>query len=270
MADKAQGAISGAAGGAALGTAIAPGYGTAIGAVAGGLYGLFSTPDDYTSPSFSDINLQSENPELYAQLLQLRAIQSQAQREYDTRRMGMTAQEESDYYKGMANSRDVQSSQGLLGTSVGNSQMTNTNNLLRGAIADRALKEREQLFGNLQSATQNNFNGTNQALQEIMALKSGAGQMNYNQGLQQTQGNTAFIQSGLNAYQTANNNDQNNQFRQQLLNQSPFAGYGGPGGYGNPYAPVPQSNFSQPQMNPYSQGVPGYGYQRANLGSYTY
>ncbi len=259
MASKLGGAASGAVGGAATGAAIGGPYGAAIGAVGGGLYGLFSTTDDYTSPSFSDINLASENPELYQQVLQLRALQQQAQSAYNARRIGMTDLEQRDLAQGLSNSRDIQSSQGLLGSSVGNSQMADTNARLRGSIANRALQEQGQLFGQLQGATQNAYNGTNQALQEIMAQKMGQSQMNYQQGLAQTQGNTQFIQSGLNAYQTADQNNQNNAFRQQLMQNSPFygQGYGGPAYNSLPLAAPPQQNY-----NPYSQGIPGYNQER--------
>lgn len=263
MADKGMGAVSGAAGGAALGGSVGGPYGAAIGAVGGGLYGFFSTPDDYVSPSFSDINLQSENPELYAQILQLRAIQKQATDAYNARRLGMTDLEQRDLAAGLSNSRDIQSSQGLLGSSVGNSQMADTDARLRGAIANRALQEQGQLFGQMQGAAQGNFSATNQALNEIMAAKQGAAQMNYKTGMDQNAGNTAFIQSGLNAYQTASNNQNNEAFRQQLLQNSPYynSGYGGPVYNSIPLA-APQQNY-----NPYSAGVPG---NQPRLGNYSY
>lgn len=266
MASQLGGAASGAVGGAATGAAIGGPYGAAIGAIGGGIYGALSTPDDYTSPSFSDINLANENPELYQNILQLRALQQQAQTAYNARRLGMTDQEQRDLSQGLSNSRDVQSSQGLLGSSVGNSQLADTNARLRGSIANRALQEQGQLYGQLQGATQNSYNATNQALQEIMAQKTGGAQLNYQQGLAQTQGNTQFIQSGLNSYQTANNNANNEAFRQQMLQNSPFYGQGG---YGGPvYNSLPIANPSM-SYNPYSSGTPGVSAQ-PSLGNYNY
>ncbi len=263
MADKAKGALSGAAGGAATGAAIGGPYGAVIGGVAGGLYGLFSTPDDYISPSFSDINLQSENPELYAQLLKLRAVEALAKQEYDTRRQGATYQEEQDYARGLSNSRDIQASQGLLGTSVGNSQMTATNNQLRGAIAERALREKEALYNNYQQAAMQNFNATRQGLMDVMGQRTGAAEMNYKNGLAEQEGNNQFIYNGLRAYQTADQNQANLAYQQQLQQNSPFGQGYGTYGYG---ASIPQANYEMPTMNPYSQGVPGMSQPQYGLG----
>ncbi len=174
MANKFQKGLGLAGTGAMAGTAIAPGIGTAIGAGAGFLAGqLFGDDPQPEAPLFSDINLQTENPELYAQLMQYDAAIKQAQDAYRARSGGILPQEQRYLDQSLNQQREQQAGLGILGSGTANNQQAQMQMQLRDAIAQRAFQEQQAMQQNIQGMMGNRFNMSRQALNDVMQQRMG-------------------------------------------------------------------------------------------------
>lgn len=198
MPNKFQKAAGGASTGAAIGSVI-PGVGTAVGAGIGGLLGFFMGSDkepEYISPSFADINLKNENPELYAELMRLQAMSDQAEAMYNQRRAGMTYSERQGLEEAMGNQAQQQANQGLLGSSAGAAMQADAEARLRDQIQQRAFQEQQALFGNMAQQRAAKANALMAAQNQIMGLKTHGADINYNQAMAEEQAANQFY-SGL-------------------------------------------------------------------------
>ncbi len=173
MASSGQKALSGAASGAGLGFQIGGPIGAALGGIGGGILGLFSGSDPkIVAPTFADIDLAKENPELYGRLQQQDALIKQAQSLYDQRRQSITPNEDRMYRDYLAqNGRNLQGS-GLAGTSDGMALANNAARTYQDQLADRIYKEKLGLFDNLQNTSVRGYDMNRQALGDVMQTKN--------------------------------------------------------------------------------------------------
>lgn len=189
----------------------------AIGA-AGQIAGMLEDSPEYKAQSFRDINLQNENPDLYAETLKMRMAADEAERMYTARRSGATQAEQRELGQGLARSQEILANQGLLGSSVGTSQMADTESRLRGAIAERALREQQALYQQAQAARGNVFNAMRGMQGDVMNERNRAAQINYGdqQGESQAQNQffSGLFNSGANLAGQAYLGDQMNAYRQ--------------------------------------------------------
>lgn len=231
------GALGGAGFGAGVGSFV-PGIGTAIGAGIGALGGLFGGlfgGDDPESPSYSDIDLAKEDPELYKRIQQNDALIRQYQQAYDMRRAGMTDMEGRGLNSSISQLGSQQANLGLLGTSTGAAQMADYQNQLRGAIQDRAYREQMGLLQGLSGQQNQGYNMTRNALNDAMQARMGQ----YNNQIRQVDNNNEFWKGlgsmgasmyGLNQYRGLMNPgsiDPSISPNNPILNQN---GFGGPTG----------------------------------------
>lgn len=185
--------------GAGIGMMVGGPIGAAIGGGLGFLGGLFSGSDkepEYVSPSFADINLQNENPELYAELMRMQAMSDQAEQMYNQRRAGMTYGERQGLNEAMSNQAQQQANQGLLGSSAGAAMQADAEARLRDQIQQRAFQEQQALFNNLAQQRAAKANALMAAQNQIMGLKTHGADVNYNQAMAEDQAANQFY-SGL-------------------------------------------------------------------------
>lgn len=173
------------------------------GAGAGGaLAGLFSGSSDV--PNYSDIDLKKDNPELWKQLQELKALTSEYERLYSQRRQGQTAAEKIQVEDSRSQLKDQLSNRGLVGSSAGAGMMGDYEARLQAAIAERAFQEEQQLLAALQNSRASYMNmltgGQQMAMQPMMA-EYGA-QMGEDQA--RNQFFSGLFNSGLNLYASKN------------------------------------------------------------------
>jgi len=251
LANKWQKGLGGAGYGAQIGAGvgtIVPGIGTlvggGIGAGVGFLGGLLGGDDEeLQSPMFSDINLARDNPELWARIQQNDFQIQAAQRALNSRRAGMTAQEQYGLNDAQSNLGAQQSWRGTLGSSTGVAQQADLEGRLRAQIAERAYKEQLGLMANVQGLHQQQFQDTRAGLQDVMGAMRG---QNQNAQAEQTAGNQ-FWSGGFNSGMNAIGNMQNQNALESIYGNNPYASY-------NPLASMqtPQAPAYQPQ---YTLGV---------------
>ncbi len=230
-----------------------PGYGTAIGAGLGFIGGLLGGDDEeLQSPMFSDISLARDNPELWARIQQNDLQIQAAQRALDSRRAGMTAQEQYGLNDARSTLGAQQSWRGTLGSSTGVAQQADLEGRLRAQIAERAYKEQLGLMANVQGLHQQQFQDTRAGLQDVMqAMQYG----NKNAQAEQIAGNQ-FWSGGFNSGMNAIGNMQNQNALESIYSAQPP-------GYGGRTAPV--------YMPSYSSGSSPLGFQPGyGLGTPTY
>ena len=166
MASAVQAGLSDAVAGAGAGSFLGP-YGAAIGAGAGGLLGLLfggsSTP---TAPTFSDINLEQDNPTLWAQLQNQQNVVNQIQQLYTQRAQGMTPQEQQQYNQQMGQTGQALAHSGMAGTSQGLAQSNQASQNYLNNIAQRIMQQQQTLGSELTGAQQGLTNATAQGLQQ--------------------------------------------------------------------------------------------------------
>jgi hypothetical protein len=269
MAFDSGGAFGGAASGAAAGTAVAPGWGTAIGAGVGAITGgLFGGHKSYQSPHFSDIDLQRENPELWAQLQSLGAMADHAEALYNQKVQNDAIDQARQVGQGVASVNDRLAHSGLLGTSAGLSNASDSESRLRTAIAQKAYMEQQQALQQAQSLRSNYLNQYSAAQQGAMAPLQQQAQINFQNDNANSAARNQFISGGLsalgNAYGQYNNQQNMNAQRadDRAFYSTLYGGgtaapaYGAPASYGvTSYSGVPSSSVYYPG----GSGYPSYG-----------
>ncbi len=249
MASSGQKALGGASSGAGLGFEIGGPVGGAIGAGLGGLFGLFSGSDPkIVAPTFADIDLAKENPQLYGRLQQQDALIKQAQGLYDQRRQSITPNEDRMYRDYLAqNGRNLQGS-GLAGTSDGMALANNAARTYQDQLADRIYKEKLGLFDNLQNASNQGYNMNRQALGDVMQAKNAQMGVNENYLNNSNQMWSGLFNGGLSALGQGINTANLREVPQLPASYGAFpAGYsygapgqfissGGPTGVAGPYS----------------------------------
>ena len=188
------GSILGTGLGAVGGSFFGPAGTMAGAAIGGGAGGLFDSNDvgPYRSPSFADIDLAKENPELYAELMKVSAAADQAQRLYDQRNRGMNEMEVQQLAAGRANMSNNLANRGLLGTSAGLAAETGAEGQIRAQIAARAFQEQQALAQAAQQAHQGLFQDYMQAQNQVMNPMHQAAQANWENQNAINQGNNQF------------------------------------------------------------------------------
>lgn len=209
----------------------------------GSLVGMFTGNDD--APTYADINLQRDNPDLWRELQQLQAMSKEYERLYARRQMGPTAQEKAQAEQGRSRNEEQLATRGMLGSSTGNRLQADYNAQIMNAIQQRAFQEQQQLLAAQMQAKQAYAQQFGQAQQG--ALQAAMGQFQNKQQGHQAQ----------------------NQFFGGLFNA-------GVGMMGNQmYADQMNAAQAKARPNYYSQGVPGaapsyamapvYDYSQMNL-----
>ena len=174
------------ASGAGIGASFGGPIGAAFGGGVGFLAGLFSGSDEepqYISPSFADINLATENPELYKELMRMQASANEAERMYNQRRQGMTYTERAGLNEGLSNQVQQQANQGLLGSSAGAAMQADMEARLRDQIQRRAYQEQMGLFQNMAQQRAQQAGVLSGAQNQIMGLKTHGADQDYNQAM---------------------------------------------------------------------------------------
>lgn len=138
--------------------------GIMAGAGLGGALGGALEPNDHP-PTYADINLKKENPELWKELQRLRAINKEYESLYARRAQGPNSAELIAKEDALARGRDVQNSKGTLGSSAGVQMQADLENRVMASIQERAAAEQERLL-----------NGQRQSEAQYMEALSGAQQ----------------------------------------------------------------------------------------------
>lgn len=266
---------TGAGIGASFGGPIGAGVGGGLGLLAGLFMGGDQEVEPYQAPSFSDINLKKENPDLYKELMVLKQQETMAEDAYNARRAGPTALEQQQIRDAQAGAASNASARGLLGTSVGQSSQQSAENRIRNEIMDRAYQEAQQLQGVANQRQLQYMQGLGGAQNAVMQNKLHEAEINHGQAIQEDQAGNQFysglfnaglsgIANGLNSYNYQNTANANPYSMPKALSQGPndFASHAW-----SPTAPTPPIPYLGTYMPPASasgpmfpqQLQPGYG-----------
>lgn len=247
---KNQASTIGAVGGGVAGSFFGP-AGTVVGAgVGGALGGMLGKDNSFSAPSFSDIDLASANPQLWAELQRMNATVGEAERLYNARRQGPSELELRQYGQARSNMQDQQAQQGLLGTSAGLSAEADSDARLQGAIRERAFQEQQSLFNNMAQQRAAYEQAIMGAQNQIVNPQMQAAQINYQQAQENDAARNQFY-SGLataGAGMYANNQNMAAMDKRMAQQQAMYPSIYQPN-Y-NPYGAPPASPGYQ-----YSQGV---------------
>lgn len=205
--------VSQGAQGAVAGSSFGP-IGAAIGGGLGFLGGIFTggdTPDlpdfqyskeSLASPDFQDINIKSQNPEMYAQLMQNQQLLHDMQSHLSQLREGPTASEQQQYHDYMAQQAAGQAGSGTAGSPMGNAMMADSAARLQNAQRDRAFQEYTQMQGQVAGQSNQNINQMYNAQNQVMGQQNAnrqASMMRDEYMRQQQMGNYAQAQQAASA-----------------------------------------------------------------------
>ncbi len=172
-----------AAGLGATGWSLGGPVGGAVGAGLGFLFGSDDqpelgdfqfSPDALKSINFSDLDLESMNPELYKKLQQNDLILKDLQGALAQRREGLTANEQRQQSEYLNSQASGQASSGLAGTPIGNAMMADSAARLNDAARERAYQEAMGLRQAVAQQGQANLQGYGNAQGQLI------GQFNQN------------------------------------------------------------------------------------------
>jgi len=166
------------AGGIAGGIFGGPGGAVAGYGAGGAISGAFKR--DPKMPSLADVNLARDNPELWKQLQELKAMNFELDRQYAQRREGATAGEISQMGEARSQAYERQGNQGLIGSSTGAGLMGKQEAEMQNALQERIFRERQAMLqasmqgrqnylGQLQGAQQNALAGMQGQVQNQIA-----------------------------------------------------------------------------------------------------
>lgn len=224
--------------GAGIGFATGGPMGAFVGSGAGGALGnILSGSDEYSAPSFSDIDLQTENPELWKELVAISRQADEAERLYNQRRQGMTYEEKVGMEQGAANVAQRQAVTGQLGSAVGNSQQASAESQIRASIAERAFREQQALQQNAmaqrQAYAQALLSGQQAVLQPMQQQAQTNFQSQQAESAAQNQFFSGLFNSGMSGLAQNNNVAAMREYR--AANPSPYSyGLGTPQSAGMP------------------------------------
>lgn len=183
MAGRGTKAVSGAAAGAGIGGSVGGPIGAGVGAVIGGIGGFLFGDDEepeFVAPSFADIDLETENPELYEELMKVYAANSELEKAYRNRISGPSYADRNEIANVMSGVNNRLSHQGLLGSSVGIAAAADADTLLRERIEERAMQEANALRSAWMNGMLNAANFKKGMQDSIMNSKLGQATANYN------------------------------------------------------------------------------------------
>lgn len=105
----------------------------------GSLFGMLKgTPD---APSYADLDLAKENPDLWKELQRLQAVNRQYDDMFAARRAGANASELAQLAQGRSQVQDQLANRGLIGSSAGTSMQAGADAQMQGQIQERAFQE---------------------------------------------------------------------------------------------------------------------------------
>lgn len=164
--------------------------------LAGSLFG--NKAPEYKSPTFKDISLERDNPELWNELLKLRAASEQANKILAERGTGTTEQQRFDQNQAIDRQRNQYAQMGIGGAM----QSAAENDLvarLRAQQADQNFRERMALMQNAQGLDQAYLGALSGAQGQLMNQAQNEAQMRYNDQLSRNQGRNQFFSGLFNA-----------------------------------------------------------------------
>lgn len=258
MASRGQKALGTAATGAGIGASVGGPVGAGIGGGLGALFGLFQGDDpEIKVPTFTDIDLARDNPDLFKRLQENEKLLQEARRLYDRRRQGITSEEDRMYKESLADVNRGLVNSGLAGTSDGMMMAARARSEMDAKIAERIAAEELGLLNNLQGATRGMYDLTKDAYAATMApslmeyqaaMGDQAAKNQFYSGL--FSGGLSMLGQGLNKYDTM-------EHQAKLANSRP-QGFYAPIPYAQgqqfPYSPSNGVNYS----SPYYAFAPGY------------
>jgi hypothetical protein len=159
-----------------VGSAFGP-VGTVVGGVAGGLLGFFSgmasgSDPVPVAPTFADISLAKDNPDLFKRLQDQDAIIREARNMYEARRQGMTAQERFSYGDSMARTGESLNRAGLSGSSDAFAIADEQRRRQDAVIADRVFQEKNALYNQYLQQVDRGYNQNRQAIGDVLDQKN--------------------------------------------------------------------------------------------------
>lgn len=168
--------------------------------VAGALKNMFSKGPHV--PTLADINLQRDNPELWKELENLRAMTGEMERMYGERRQGATSGEMAGQAKARSSMNEQLGNLGLVGSSAGASAMGAFEAQQQDALQQRIFQEQMALMQAQQQAQQNYI----QSFDNAQRTALGVGQSQVQDHRQEQQGQNQFfgglVNAGMNLYGT--------------------------------------------------------------------
>lgn len=215
------GTVAGGVGGAFLGGPMGAMAGASLG---GGLGGMLEapdapelsqikfSPDSLKSYNFDDISLARDNPELYAQLMKNSLLIDQANQILNTRRQGMSPEEQRTLRETKNNMTARLAAQGLIGDPVAEQALADSEAKIRERASAQAYQDKlgamqmlaglqQQQYGNLaqgQNAIMGaNENNRNASLQRDLAM-AGRDMQQFQDQVSQNQGRNQFYSGLLN------------------------------------------------------------------------
>ena len=212
---------SGAIGGATTGWSFGGPWGAAIGGIGGGLLGMLSGSDDEMM-SFADVDLQRDNPDLWAELQNLEAMSQQYEKMYNARMQGPTMGERAQVEQGRSRLEEQQKTRGMGGSSAGARMMGEYNNQAMSSIQQRAFEEAMSLLSAQQNVSQARSQGILSGQNAIVNQGNQQVQNQIGSDTARNQFMSGLINTGLKKYA-------NDQYTNSLK-QSPYYSQGIPGG----------------------------------------
>lgn len=234
----------------------------AVGGIAA-IKGLFEDDPEYTAPSFKDINLAQENPELYQQLLAQNQLLGMLEQQYKARnaeannRRGYTQSENIELGQGLGGIDQQLAERGLLGSGAGVGARAQAEIQMRDAINQRIMQDQMQkqqqanmLLNQLMQGRNQQTNNFQQGQNSIMDGRQAQAQARYQGDVHNQQAQNQFFNGLLGAGLQSYGNQQNMDAMGASIANRSMSGF-------NPYSPIPTFN-----------AVPGIqsGYGPSNIG----
>lgn len=261
------GAIAGGAAGAYFG---GPAGAVAGAGVGGAIGGQFDKKTKYKSPSFADIDLARDNPQLYAQLMKQEEILAQYEALYNQRSTGPSLSEQRMRDQSLDAMRGQAASRGMLGGSTSFLNEMDFGERYNDQIAQRIFQEQQALLG-ARAAQQGNLVGLyGNAQNNIMNNMNQQSMTDYNQKMAEDMARNQFyaslMQGGAQMYgadkQSTAMDRNSDELRAMRMAQyypqpapQPVVVQQAPVNYGYSGVPQqPQYNYQFGQSSPYYRG----------------
>lgn len=164
----------------------------------GSLAGIFRHDPQYTSPTFNDVHLERDNPELWQELQNLNGVVTQLQKAYDSRRAGLTPLEQGQLNEERSGIQSREANQGLLGSSAGMAAEGDIMSRAHNAADQRAQMESNALLQQLMSGRQGYLQAFGGAQNADLARMVDQAKTRYNAQVGNNQAQNQFFSGILN------------------------------------------------------------------------
>jgi hypothetical protein len=225
----------------------------AIGAI-GTLKGMMDKPPGV--PSLSDADLKRQNPSLWQELQELKAINLELDRLYNQRSSGANAGEIAQMAEARSKAYERQGNLGLIGSSAGAEMMGAQEAQMQNAVQERIARERQNLLGQRMQGRQAYAGMYQNAMAPVMAQANYRHQDQLAEMQARNQFFSGLLNTGANLY--------GQQMRADNLNDPEFLRsawerqYGGPGySYTGPSS-SPEYVDMNPNIDPQTMRELGY------------